>query len=197
MTLTQGNLYHVFNRGNNREPIFFSPQNYAFFIRKIRDHLVPICDILAWCLMPNHFHFLIYAGSRSVRRAPDRGLPRQQFSKAIQVLLSSYAQGVNQWTGRTGSIFQQKTKAINVTERGPAGADTVFHYIHQNPWKAGLVSRIEDWPYSSFSEYIEGEDDGLSKRELAAEMLDVNFNAFYKESYKMIRDYRETNDRRR
>ena len=51
--------YHVYNRGNNNQPIFFNSGNYLFFLRKIRVEWRRYCDILAWCLMPDHFHFIL------------------------------------------------------------------------------------------------------------------------------------------
>lgn len=52
-------IYHVFNQGNNRQKIFLEHENYLFFLRKVRKYLIPYCDFLCYCLMPNHFHFLI------------------------------------------------------------------------------------------------------------------------------------------
>ena len=52
-------MYHVYNQGNNRQIIFFNKENYFFFRRKIRIFILPFADILAYCLMPNHFHLMI------------------------------------------------------------------------------------------------------------------------------------------
>jgi putative transposase len=57
--LLSNQIYHVYNRGNNRQPIFFNRENHLYFLRKMRTHLSPSCDFLAYCLMPNHFHFLV------------------------------------------------------------------------------------------------------------------------------------------
>ncbi len=54
------NIYHVFNRGNDSQKIFFSSENYLFFLEKINTYINPYADILAWCLMPNHFHLMVY-----------------------------------------------------------------------------------------------------------------------------------------
>ena len=53
-------IYHLYNRGNNSQKIFFDHENYIFFLQKIRTHLTPVADILAYCLMPNHFHLHFY-----------------------------------------------------------------------------------------------------------------------------------------
>lgn len=65
MHFNAGEIYHVYNRGNNRQTIFFNDKNYLYFLGKVKKYLYPNCDILAWCLMPNHFHFLIHANERS------------------------------------------------------------------------------------------------------------------------------------
>jgi len=59
MNFSIGGLYHIYNQGNNRQPIFFSKENYEFFLRKVRVHILPYADMLAWCLMPNHFHLMV------------------------------------------------------------------------------------------------------------------------------------------
>jgi putative transposase len=60
MHFEKESLYHIYNQGNNRQKIFFSQENYLFFLRKIKIHVLPYADILAWCLMPNHFHLMVW-----------------------------------------------------------------------------------------------------------------------------------------
>ncbi len=59
MNFLESEFYHLYNRGNQQQTIFFNTENYLYFLRKVRRDIVPYCDILAYCLMPNHFHFLI------------------------------------------------------------------------------------------------------------------------------------------
>ena len=59
MEFEKGNLYHIYNQGNNQRKIFFEKKNYLFFLKKVRTYISPYADILAWCLMPNHFHLMI------------------------------------------------------------------------------------------------------------------------------------------
>jgi len=51
--------YHIYNRGNNRERIFFESDNYLFFLKKIKQYLVPVADVLVYCLMPTHYHIVV------------------------------------------------------------------------------------------------------------------------------------------
>jgi len=60
MQFDSGHLYHIYNQGNNRQKIFLDRESYLFFLRKIHKHILPFADILAWCLMPNHFHLMVY-----------------------------------------------------------------------------------------------------------------------------------------
>jgi REP element-mobilizing transposase RayT len=182
MNLTEGEIYHVFNRGNNRCVIFPRRQNFAYFIDGLRKYVVPYCDLLAWCLMPNHFHFLIHANTSSTPMIKDGGIDRQRFSQGIKQLLSSYAKGINKQEGRTGSLFQQKTKGIQVSGVDPHYPLTAFHYIHQNPLRAGLVDRLEEWEYSSLREYIGTSDVKLCNQELAISLLDLKPGRFLEDA---------------
>ncbi len=183
MHLVDGEIYHVFNRGNNRGVIFPRRQNYYYFLQKVEKYVKPCCDILTWCLMPNHFHFLIHANANSVPLVQIDGIDCQRFSQGIKVLLCSYARGINKQEGRTGSLFQQNTKGLCVSAVSRDYALTAFHYIHQNPMKAGLVDRMEDWEFSSFREYLGKANTRLCNRELAINLLDLNPNRFYEDAY--------------
>jgi putative transposase len=178
--------FHVFNQGNNRQAVFFSEDNYAFFFEKMRIHLMPYADILAYCLMPNHFHWLIVPRSYSCQMQPNKGCAEKQvLSHQIGILLSSYSRAVNVQEERSGSLFRAKTKAKTgwITEgvdfsnkmeynlRSPEDqyAHTCFEYIHQNPVKAGLTGRPEDWPHSSAGEYYGYSEHRMCNKEMAAE----------------------------
>ena len=183
MNLIEGEIYHIFNRGNNREIIFPQQRNYQYFLHGIGKYVRPNCDILAWCLMPNHFHLLIHANEFSTSIIKDGSIDRQQFSQGIKQLLSSYAKAINKQQGRTGSLFQQKTKGILVSDRKNNYALGAFHYIHQNPMKAALIDKMEDWEFSSFNEYFQKTKNGLCNKRMAIELLDIDPSRFYQDSY--------------
>jgi len=135
MEFHQGQLYHIYNRGNNKQRIFYSKENYTFFLRKMRDHLLKKAQILAYCLITNHFHWLAYINK--TRKNMSRSL-----NKDIGILLRSYTQAINKRYLRTGSLFRQNTKAIELSNR--SYARTCFHYIHQNPLRANLVNKMSE-----------------------------------------------------
>ncbi len=116
----------------------------------------------------------------------DNGFPRQQFSQSIKQLLSSYTKAVNKQQGFTGSLFQQKTKAICTTDNDKFYGTTVFHYLHQNPMTGGLVKKMEDWDYSSFKDYCGLRGGKLCNKALAFQLLDLDSKTFYSDSYGVI-----------
>jgi len=188
MFLEEDYIYHIYNRGNNRNPIFFSRDNYQYFIRKIKKDIVPVCEILAYCLLPNHFHFLVVATKNSIipyRTFTGKELEVQTLPKKIGLMLSSYTQGINKQLNRTGSLFQPKTKAkaLNDSVGKMDYLFLCFNYIHQNPVSAELVERLEDWPYSSFREYCGYSDDRICNIELAKELLNLDWDNFREQSY--------------
>ena len=160
MNLIPNEFYHIYNRGNNRQRIFFNDSNYLFFIKKIRDQLLPVSKIISYCLMPNHFHLIILATEKSVEeRTTFGGKPMQEFAYRTGILLSSYAQAINKQNKTTGSLFQQKTKAKILCEQtGDIKENYLqncFFYLARNPLMAHLVSDLKDWPYSSYLDYVD------------------------------------------
>jgi|SRR5690606_10413931 len=189
-------FYHIYNRGNNRQKIFYSRENYLYFLRKVKRHFTAHLDILAYCLMPNHFHFLINTKENVASDA---------FSNDLKVMLRSYTRAINNQEGRLGSLFQQHTKIKLLGESNHSthpmtqshrmsSSDSdlyplvCFHYIHQNPMKAKLVDRMEDWEMSSFKDYGGLRNGKLCNKDLAKELLDIPIlpEMFYAEAYKVI-----------
>jgi REP element-mobilizing transposase RayT len=148
--------------------------------------MVPYCEILAYSLMPNHFHFYIYSDKRTILTKSIGGKERNVLSEGIRNILSSYSQAINKQNNFTGSLFQQNTKAKPIA-KGSTNYDlTCLHYIHQNPMKAKLVERMEDWPYSSFKDYCGLGDETICNVALAVQLLGLNIESLYEESYKTI-----------
>lgn len=192
-----GEVYHIYNQGNNQQRIFFNDRNYSFFLQKIHKQLTPVCELLCWCLMPNHFHLLVMATANGCAERPSfGGKPMQEFSYQLGMLLSSYSQAINKQNGTSGSLFQQKTKAkcvsgeacingqaaLSVPTRG-SYLITCMHYIHQNPLKAKLVEKLEDWPYSSFRQLSGADHVLICNEKLLWTLSGYESSSFYADSY--------------
>ena len=124
MQFETGHLYHIYNRGNNSQKIFYNRENYLFFLRKIRQYIIPYADILAWVLMPNHFHIMVYVksvaiGIQSQSLTQSETLTLNTRSRTINdsigVLLRTYARAIQKQEKMVGSLFQEHTKASCLT----------------------------------------------------------------------------------
>ena len=134
------NYYHVYNRGNNKEQISFEDKNYHYFLSKIEKAFTDKIDLIAYCLMPNHFHLLVCVKEDGA------------LEEAMQKISTSYTRAINKAYNRTGHLFQGRFKNKLIPNN-----EYLLHlsrYIHRNPLRAGLVTNIEDWNFSSYSAYI-------------------------------------------
>jgi hypothetical protein len=141
--------------------------------------------------MPTHFHYLLNTTKESVVERKSGGLVLQQLTYGIKQLLSSYTKSFNVKNGRTGNLFQQKTKAKDLAEGSLNYSETAFYYIHQNPWTAALVTKIDDWPFSSYGEFIGKRSYGLVNKPLAKSLLNVDFEKLETEVYQRISPEKE------
>jgi putative transposase len=142
MIKEEGNYYHIYNRGHNKERIFFEEENYLYFLRQFKKFLIPHVDVFAYCLLPNHFHFFI-----KINKV-------EEFEKGIKNFFISYSRSINQKYNRVGSLFQGRYKTVEIHD--DAHFTRMVTYIHQNPLKAGLVKKIEDYKFSSYPAYVSG-----------------------------------------
>ena len=163
MQFTVGKFYHVYNQGNNKQKIFDSRKDdYLVFLRLTRRYVLPHVDIVAYCLMPNHFHIMLKTDERCMKTRKIGLLEMNEVSFGFKKLLSSYTRIMNSRHGTTGSMFRQSTHArclndcIGPSLSGKERQDdltNVFNYIHNNPVEADLVKNAADWQYSSYLDY--------------------------------------------
>ncbi len=160
-----GNIFHIYNRGNNKEKIFFDKQDYKAFLFRLglclgfteeelnREKLISMpysriritetsknnFKLHVFSLMPNHFHLLIeQVGDISI-------------SNLISKLCTSYSKYINQKHKRVGHVFQDKFKAV-LMENNPQLMWT-SSYIHTNAVKDGIVKHPSDYPWSSYNDH--------------------------------------------
>jgi len=137
----QGGYYHIYNRGCNRELIFRCDENYYFLLRRVKREITPWqVTIIAYTLMPNHYHFLA------------RQDGSQSLSYFVQAVFNSYTKAFNRMYDRHGTLFEGPFQAIPVTKE-----EYLIHlcrYIHRNPLEAGLVADLTAWPFSNYLEWI-------------------------------------------
>ena len=182
MHFQAGQIYHVYNRGNNKTKIFFNAGNYLYLLRKVRTEWLIYCDIICYCLMPNHFHFMLQPNEEGCITIVLKNQPShlQVLSKTIGKTLSSYTQAINIQNNTTGNLFQKKTKAKCLTDSSLTSYSAgdyllnCFLYIHNNPLPASLVRQLEDWPYSSWADYYNSRHDSLCNKDLTAQKIGLS-----------------------
>lgn len=135
--------YHVMTRGINKEKIFKSKSDKQKLIDIIKKKLNEVdCKIFAYCVMDNHLHLLVNSSIENL----------SLFMKKINI---SYAMYYNSKNDRIGSVFQGRFKSENIlNDRYFYG---VVRYIHNNPVKANIVKKPEEYNWSSMNEYIKDE----------------------------------------
>jgi REP element-mobilizing transposase RayT len=144
--LLAGQYYHLYNRGNNGETIFVEERNFRYFLKLYAKYVQPIAETFAYCLMPNHFHFLIRI------RDPQDCQSSEDWQSFVSLqfrnLFSTYTKAVNKAYGRSGSLFEKPFKRKRVDN------DRYFiyliAYIHRNPQHHGFVDDFREWPWSSY-----------------------------------------------
>lgn len=160
--MNTGKYYHVYNRGINRGKIFFEEENYLFFLKQFKKYITPFADVLAYCLMPNHFHFFIRVKESNIETENKNKLNSVQ--KAFKDFFISYSKSINKRYDRTGALFQYKFKRKEIS--GLAHYTWLLYYIHQNPIKAGLCKEFSKWKYSSYSSLISNQPTILFRDEV-------------------------------
>lgn len=131
-----GWCYHVLNRGNARQEVFHKEPDYAAFIALFE----PACErikmrLLGYCLMPNHFHLLLWPYE-------DGDLGRW-----MQWLLTSHVRRYHRHYGGSGHVWQGRFKAFPIQE--DEHFLTVLRYVERNPLRAKLARKAESWRWSS------------------------------------------------
>lgn len=158
--------YHFYNRGNNRQAVFFESDNYLYFLKGVKKYLAPTVNIIAYCLMPTHYHILVRVKSQTSEVFKTSEVSAQ-VSLAMQKFLISYTKAINKRFERVGSLFQGQFQAKPI--------QTYSHllhlcvYIHTNPVKDGMVALPEDWIYSNYLEWLGKRNGTLVDREFIHE----------------------------
>ena len=177
--LTEGEYYHIYNRGNSKQIIFHDEQDYRYFMDlllfmnskkrlKVRDaksnnNDEAVVFVGVFCLMPNHFHLLL-------KQKMENGI-----TIFMQKLSTSYVMYYNKKYKRRGGLFEGRFKAKHASD--DVYLKYLFSYIHLNPiklidlnWKNNKINGkkyefLEKYKYSSFNEYKNNEYVYVSKKD--------------------------------
>ena len=148
---TGGICCHVLNRGNGQAQVFHKHEDYSAFVELIglACRRTPM-RVMAWCLMPNHFHLVV--------RPHQDG----ELAQWMQWLMTSHVRRHHRRYGTSGHVWQGRFKSFPLQQRRPTAAErargvveaadpfwTVVRYVERNALRGSLVARAQDWPWSS------------------------------------------------
>ncbi len=169
----EGIIVHYYNRVVQNELLFRKERDYTQFLKSFKKSVKEIpSSVYAYCLMPNHFHFLLKQNSE---------IP---LYKIFNKILSSYVQRYNLKYNRKGSIFAHPLQSKLIVD--DVQIVTLCMYIHLNPVKAKLVNKPEEWEFSNFLEWI-----GARNGELFDDFILNNSYIDIDDYVKSIEEYRE------
>ena len=195
----KGAVVHIYNRGNNREKIFYDDQDYrAFLFRvglalgfepnelnkekllslpysriRITDTNKNLFRLYSFCLMPNHFHLLI-------EQRKDISI-----SKMISKICTSYAKYFNKKYKRVGHLFQDQFKAVSIDSNSQLMWTSA--YIHINPVKDNLVNNPSQWVWSSYNDFASDRNLPIIHKNLLESMFGKKVD-FKKETFRLLSD---------
>lgn len=196
-------FFHVYNHAIGKDLLFFNDQNYLYFLKLFGDYILPIADLYGYCLMNNHFHFLVKIKSEdevfkyfwsegkfpeekenltSIKKLSNaEGLNNidvlsLHISKQFSNYFNAYAKAINEQEKRRGSLFESpfKRKVLGDVE----DIKQCLMYIHCNPVKHQIVEQIKDWKYSSYVAFLIDKPTKV-KREEVLEWFDGTENFIY------------------
>jgi len=197
---SEGNYYHIYNRGNGKMDIFKDEQDFRNFLKRLglilsielpiptaaigtrerrKSRVTPLSkgsfSIVCYCLMPNHFHFLVRQNTNI------------SISLLVGKLCSSYGKYFNKKYGHVGTLYQDRIKSVKIDSNRQLL--WVSAYIHQNPKVANIVPNLSYYPWSSYGEYLNIVENTLCDKEVIVNQFNSmeNYIKFVDESFEMIK----------
>ncbi len=179
--LTFDTIYHVYNHAVGEDRFFREEKNYYFFMQKVCKWILPISDILSYCLIPNHFHFCLKIKSQiEIKEILHQKLSRKMGmnskwkleSDALERLIieqfsncfNSNAHAYNKSYNRVGSLFKESFQRKEILN--DEYLKDLICYIHNNPVKHRMVKHPSHWKHSSFNDLFVCEPTILKRSEV-------------------------------
>lgn len=168
-----GEIYHLYNHANGFENLFKQPEDYEIFLSKVVRNTAPVARYYAYCLMPNHYHFLLrIREEEEIYKLIRNNDLSKKISRSFANAFAGYTLAMNNKYDRYGSLFTQNMRNRPVlNELDFCGT---VHYIHANPVHHGFSSGIEKWPYSSYNNIVQNDSHWLDTKSVLEHFGDLH-----------------------
>lgn len=177
-----GSYYHIFNRGSNKQIIFFNIENEEYFLRLLNKFLSGYVHFLAYCLIPNHFHIILKVKeeidiknidtsgnlSHSLKNdssscvITDENEIGKLVVKQLKRLFITYSMSINNQEKRTGNLFDPKYKRLEIINQDYL--EYAIFYTHYNPEKHGITNDFKDYRYSSYNAILSSSATNIDRK---------------------------------
>ncbi|MBU2921715.1 oxygen-dependent coproporphyrinogen oxidase [Winogradskyella psychrotolerans] len=151
--LKKDNYYHIYNRGINSETVFQDDNNMSYFLKLVEKYLIPKVNILAYCLLNNHFHFAIEVTSET-----------KEVNQAFSNLFNAYTKAYNKQNFRTGALFERPFKRKQIKDENYL--KQLVLYIHKNPENHKIVEDFQSYKFSSYKSFFSESETLISRKKL-------------------------------
>jgi len=153
--IESGKVYHIYNRGNNFQKVFFQSSDYHLFLEKMAYYFADYCSFYAYALLPNHYHILI--------RANDE-IEENDFSHQFLKFILSYTNTINRRDKRDGSLFLSHFKRIHVDTEDYL--KRLIFYINQNPLKHKITKDFKTYYYCSYQAILSNKPTRIARTDV-------------------------------
>lgn len=188
LPLEPDKYYHIYNHGNANDDLFLEEKNYTYFLTRFYQYTNSVSETFAYCLLPNHFHFLIKIKSEKelekvyLKKYPKQNLQSLEYltantSRQFSNFFNAYAKAFNKIYNRRGALFIDAFGRKEVKDKNYL--IKLVHYIHYNPVHHGFVNKIEDWIFSSYNLIISGTDPNIRRKDVINWFEDLDNFIFY------------------
>ena len=147
-------IYHIYNRANGKEKIFFTEENYIYFLKQYAKYMGGLVDTFAFCQLSNHFHLLVRIKTDKLKL----------ISEGFRKFFISYSMSINKQEKRSGNLFQRNYKRKIIEDKKYFLA--AVYYIHANPVHHGIVKDFRNYKYSSYNSLIGDKGTKLKRDEV-------------------------------
>lgn len=184
--LQPGQIFHIYNHAVGKENLFECDADYIYFLNKMKEYLLPVSDIISYCLMPNHYHLILrFKETEIIKNIYNNRIKNKftieqsteqneiflskQLSQVASNFFNTYAKHYNFVKDRTGTLFKRTFRRKEIDDLDYL--KTLICYIHQNPVASGFAQHLSEWKYSSHKAILSSLPTSIS-REFVINLFD-------------------------